>query len=199
MTTATDTTPINPISWIAEHGGTSWRAATTAGVYRVQKHPRGGYVVSFETEGGVLRYLDHFGDHVGKWDATRVPGLGEAKVMGQIHADKRPHAVVVPLQREDDVRHTFWPGEGVSWDVGSDRYPGTVVKVSKTSVWVRRDDFVRTDRNGMSEDQSYRFVQREVGELIRFTLRKDGRLRRAGRKSYSALSHGRSAHQDPHF
>lgn len=199
MNTATDTNPTTPLVWVAECDSITWRAKTTAGVYRVQKHPRGGYVTSFETEGGVIRHLGIDLGHVGRHEAHRVPGLTEAQGMAQIHANDRPHATVVPLENTVGIKHTFWPGDGVTWGYGSDRYPGTVVKVSKTSVWVRRDKAVRTDSNGMSEDQAYRFARNEDRELERFTVRKDQQVRRAGCKNYATLSHGRSAHYDPSF
>lgn len=198
MNTTTTYDTLRALVWIPEHGGLSHRAATTAGVYRAHRHSQGGWITTYETAGGVLRGLASDLSHVPRCEAERVPGLSEAQALAQAHADGRT-ATVVPLERED-IHHTYWPGDGVSWDVGSDRCAGTVARVSKTSVWVRRDRAVRTDDNGMSEDQSYRFVQLDHHEpTVRFTLRSDGQLRMVGRGKGSTLHHGRSAHRDPHF
>lgn len=42
---------------------------------------------------------------------------------------------------ENGAVHGFRAGDRVHYSIGSDTYPGTVVKVTRTSVTVRRDEF----------------------------------------------------------
>lgn len=70
------------------------------------------------------------------------------------------------------------PEVGMAATMGyhSDRHAGTVVAVSESGrqVTVRRDRATRTDKNGVSESQTYSFEQDPDGEETVFTLRKDG-------------------------
>lgn len=70
---------------------------------------------------------------------------------------------------------------------GMDRHPATVVKVSNDlkKVWIRADGWERTDNNGMSETQSYRYYAIEASSddeqaHALYTLRKNGRYVRDG-------------------
>lgn len=77
----------------------------------------------------------------------------------------------------------------------SDRYPVTVVEVSKSgkSVTVQDDTFTRTDKNGMSECQDYTFTPNPNGSKRVFTLRKNGRFvaEGSGMKTGEVLALGR--------
>lgn len=63
----------------------------------------------------------------------------------------------------------------------TDRSAGTVERISKTgtTVWIREDLAVRTDKNGQSESQSYKFEPNPQGKLYRVSKRKDGQWRLA--------------------
>lgn len=75
-------------------------------------------------------------------------------------------------------------GMGVTWAVGSDRYPGTIIDISASGhrIVFQEDIATRTDSNGMSESQSYTFQQNPLGEIHTASLRKDGRWRLTGGK-----------------
>jgi YD repeat-containing protein len=67
----------------------------------------------------------------------------------------------------------------VSW---TDRHAGTVIEVSATGhkIVVQEDTAIRTDSNGMSDAQAYRFERDTAGRLIEATRRKDGSYRVKG-------------------
>lgn len=49
-------------------------------------------------------------------------------------------------------------GDGATYRIGSDCYPYTIVEVvSPRKVMVQRDEYRRTDKNGISEAQTYSF------------------------------------------
>ncbi len=76
-------------------------------------------------------------------------------------------------------------GMGATIQVGSDRYPGTVIQVTQNGrrVVIQEDDATRTDNNGMSESQEYTYQTNPNGRLYIATLRKDGRYRLMGEKT----------------
>lgn len=69
--------------------------------------------------------------------------------------------VVAAAQQPPDENGFKVPtvGEGVTQIVGSDRYPFTVTRVGPSGrvCWVKADKFERTDSNGFSEDQTYKY------------------------------------------
>lgn len=67
-------------------------------------------------------------------------------------------------------------GMGCTYSYTNDSYAATVVAVNakKTKVTVQGDRAIRTDSNGLSEAQSYRYSPDVNGSLKTFTLRKDG-------------------------
>jgi hypothetical protein len=81
-------------------------------------------------------------------------------------------------------------GDGVTFVYWSDRKPGTVVEVERfktgpqagqvKAVLVTDDKAIRTDSNGMSDAQSYRFETVWDGPRTRATLRKDGKWKTKG-------------------
>lgn len=81
-------------------------------------------------------------------------------------------------------------GDGVTFVYWSDRKAGTVVEVERfktgqragqvKAVLVTDDKAIRTDSNGMSDAQSYRFETVWDGPRVRATIRKDGKWRTEG-------------------
>ena len=93
-------------------------------------------------------------------------------------------------------------GQGATFGIGSDRYPYTVVEViHDEKVVVQADDYRRTDKNGISEMQTYEYTPNPDACKITVTKRKDGFWRKVGdsngggRFSFKA----RNAYQDPSF
>lgn len=56
----------------------------------------------------------------------------------------------------------------------TDRYAGTIVKVTKTQIHVREDKATRLDSNGMSESQDYSYERDPHGVLHVFRHTKRG-------------------------
>lgn len=54
-------------------------------------------------------------------------------------------------------------GDGVTIHLYSDSYAATVIKRTPKSITVQQDKAIRIDKNGMSEDQEYRFERDEKG------------------------------------
>lgn len=68
-------------------------------------------------------------------------------------------------------------GMGVTILCWTDREPGTIINVTKigaTVIYVREDHARRTDKNGMSECQTWEFQPNPAGALYTFRQRKDG-------------------------
>lgn len=63
----------------------------------------------------------------------------------------------------------------------TDRSAGTIFQMSKSgkTIWFREDKAIRTDKNGRSESQSYKFEADPSGKVYRASLRKDGQWRLA--------------------
>lgn len=93
-------------------------------------------------------------------------------------------------------------GDGATQQVGSDRYPYTVIKIlSPRRLVVQQDNARRTDSNGMSESQTYEYSPNPNASEVIITLRKNGRWHRLGEsiKSGSFYVGRRSMYQDPSF
>lgn len=73
-------------------------------------------------------------------------------------------------------------GQGVTIVSWTDRSAGTIIEVSKTGhkIVVQDDTAIRTDSNGMSDAQSYRFERNTNGGITEATRRKDGSYRVKG-------------------
>jgi hypothetical protein len=80
-------------------------------------------------------------------------------------------------------------GMGVTWSVGSDRYPGTIVEIyhNDKRIVIQEDIAIRTDDNGMSESQTYKFETNPSGTIYHASLRKDGRWKLMGTKQSVSL------------
>lgn len=94
-------------------------------------------------------------------------------------------------------------GMGGTQNVGSDRYPFTIVQVlSPTRCVIQRDAFTRTEANGQSESQSYTFAPDPTAKRIEISLRKNRRWYRTGDPMAPMLSFTlgqRRAYFDPSF
>jgi len=91
-------------------------------------------------------------------------------------------------------------GKGATIRVGSDSYPCTIYDASYSgkTLFLREDDAVRTDSNGLSEIQEYDYSPNPNGREWKATLRKDGRYRIS--KSDMPVSVGmRRRYNDPSF
>jgi len=92
-------------------------------------------------------------------------------------------------------------GMGVTELMWSDRHAYTIIEVidSKT-LKVQQDTATRTDSNGMSDSQDYRFEPNPQGHTVIITLRKSGRWMRKGEQKGSGWTIGsRSEYHDFSF
>lgn len=78
----------------------------------------------------------------------------------------------------------------------TDRTPATVVKVSHKGrkIVLQEDKAIRTDKDGISDQQSYLYEIDPNGQLYYATLRKDGSYRLIGGKQQAALGSRRKYH-----
>ena len=81
-----------------------------------------------------------------------------------------------------------------SYNIGSDRYPVTITKVSRTKVTVRVERVTKWE-----DSTGVEFEQDPEGRTVDFTLRQDGSFRRLGAKGGRLSLWGWSAYQDPCF
>ena len=82
------------------------------------------------------------------------------------------------FNRMDENRKPATPavGMGATILMYSDRHAATIVAVGfNNSVQVQEDVSIRTDANGMSDSQSYRYEPNTKAKVRWFTLRKNGR------------------------
>jgi hypothetical protein len=69
-------------------------------------------------------------------------------------------------------------GMGATVLMYSDRHAATVVEIlSAKRIVIQEDVAVRTDKNGMSENQEYEYTPNPAADRRTVTLRKDGRWR----------------------
>jgi hypothetical protein len=73
-------------------------------------------------------------------------------------------------------------GLGATVVLWSDRKAATILSISPTGhrIVVQYDIATRTDQNGMSDSQSYRYERDTDGRIEEFTRRKDGSYRIVG-------------------
>lgn len=62
----------------------------------------------------------------------------------------------------------------------TDRYAGTIVKITPTQIHVQRDIAIRADQRGMSEIQNYTYKTDQTGLIEVFRKTKRGYRNRAG-------------------
>ena len=67
-------------------------------------------------------------------------------------------------------------GDGATLILWTDRNPATVVSwdAQKGIVGVQEDDYTRTDKNGMSDSQSYEYSQNTANPISYFKMTKKG-------------------------
>jgi len=93
-------------------------------------------------------------------------------------------------------------GDGATIYVGSDRYAGTVIEVKKNEILIQYDTAIRTDRNGLSENQSYKFIQNPNEKKLRFIKGKKGfwyEIEEGKKTSSYAVIGKRDHYWDPSF
>ena len=56
-------------------------------------------------------------------------------------------------------------GDGVTVHLWSDAHAGTIIRRTGSTLWIRRDRAIRTDSNGMSDCQEYRYEPNEAGTI----------------------------------
>lgn len=90
-------------------------------------------------------------------------------------------------------------GDGATISYGSDRYPYTVIEVSKsgTRIRIQEDEAVLTNGSPY-EDQEWSYSRNKDGAVKTASLRKDGRWRLMGCEIYVYLG-SRSRYNDPCF
>jgi len=93
-------------------------------------------------------------------------------------------------------------GDGATYHIGSDKYPYTVVGIMTAKrLRVCRDHAVRTDKNGLSEIQTWEYSSNENSNCYVITLRKNGFWYRMGESSKGGFFTigKREMYQDPSF
>ncbi len=88
-------------------------------------------------------------------------------------------------------------GMGATLMMYSDRHAYTITKIEGNKLWAVQDKAIRTDDNGMSDSQSYRY-EPGTGEPEVFTLRKDGRWHEGTTLKGSVLQVGERDHYYDH-
>ena len=98
------------------------------------------------------------------------------------------------------MKHNFNVGDGCSFGAGSDSYPGTVVKVTPTRIWVQQDTHICTKRMSAygANDAEYIYQRNLNGRIEQFSVKKNGRITLKG-CNFGGLGHGRRYYQDPSF
>lgn len=102
------------------------------------------------------------------------------------------------------------PEEGMGCTIlgWTDRHPGTIIHVdnarTKTIMFVREDDAVRLDNNGMSETQSYEYTPNPNGRLYTFQRQKNGswlevRVGESGRYKRTGGSRAVIGHREKYY
>ena len=93
-------------------------------------------------------------------------------------------------------------GMGVTEYLYSDRKSYTIIEISKSKriCKIQEDRSIRTDSNGMSTLQKYRYEPNPDGGVISISLRKDGNWRKVRYDKSSTFAIGfRSAYHDFSF
>lgn len=99
---------------------------------------------------------------------------------------------------EDSLSPAPTVGMGATIYLWSDRYPATVTKVSTSgkTVTLTEDHAERTDKNGLSESQTYEFSPNPSGRVWTARKTKRGTWRAGG----NGVTFGsRAAYRDPSF
>lgn len=81
-------------------------------------------------------------------------------------------------------------GMGVTVLGWTDRYAGTIIEIIRNGFVVQQDKAIRTDSNGMSESQSYRYEPNPDGRIRSFRQVMRGKAKGAWRESSGSGSTG---------
>lgn len=95
-------------------------------------------------------------------------------------------------------------GMGVTMLCWTDRYAGTIIEVTKNGFVMQRDKAIRTDNNGMSTSQSYRYEPNPDGCQVLFRRVARGKAKGQWRERGITTGNGvlmghRQAHHDYSF
>ena len=71
-------------------------------------------------------------------------------------------------------------GMGATVLCWTDRHAGTIVKITPTQIHIQEDTVKRTDRNGVSECQTYEYSSNPQGKIHVFRKTKTGYRNNAG-------------------
>jgi hypothetical protein len=81
-------------------------------------------------------------------------------------------------------------GEGATIILWTDRIAATIIEVRTPGlIVIQADNAVRTDKNGMSETQDYRYEPNASGATYVVRKRKNGQWKVSESKTYSATGH----------
>lgn len=78
------------------------------------------------------------------------------------------------MENKDAAKIQAKVGDGATVTSFTDRYAGTVIKVTPTQIHVQEDNATRTDSNGMSEMQDYDYTPNPAGQVFVFYKSKHG-------------------------
>lgn len=126
-----------------------------------------------------------------------------AKIMPEIEnkfenlLDDAKNASKVAAKLNDE--NELYIGMGATLALGSDRYPYEVIEIkTPKKIVIRSMDAVRIDKNGLSEDQEYKYSSNPKGITYIVTLRKDNKWK--VEKSTMVIKLGYAErYSDPHF
>ena len=81
-------------------------------------------------------------------------------------------------------------GMGATVLMWTDRHAATVVAVGPNGRWldVQLDNATRTDTHGASDSQHYSYTPNADAPITRYTLRRDGKYKRAGESMRGGLA-----------
>lgn len=108
-------------------------------------------------------------------------------------------ASIVNMVQQDSKQPKPEVGMGATMLCWTDRHACTVVEVkSPCCIVVQQDDATRTDKNGMSDCQTFEYKCNPDGRLMTVTLRRNGRWVRQGDTMKGGTSFG-LGYRDEHF
>lgn len=91
-------------------------------------------------------------------------------------------------------------GDGVTVNLWSDSHAGTIIRRTRCSLWIQRDAAFRTDKNGMSDCQDYRYERDPHGTVYQARWsEKWGCFIYGGHKDGKPISVGRHEYYDYSF
>jgi hypothetical protein len=88
-------------------------------------------------------------------------------------------------------------GMGVTMTSWTDRYAGTIIKVTPKTITVQYDRAKIVSGSTLSEDQTYEYTPDPDGSILVFRLRKNGQWRNLG--GMGLLIGHRNSYRDPTF